>query len=357
VSAPSSPQSWHRTPVRWISHGFNNGRVFTLALWSTRLVPWPFDWLIIQVGARVLRRVLTPATEGLIANLRVVFPEESDRALYRRTLATYVSYAWDYVAFIRAIGWRRERVLERFAYEHGDRLTGALALGRGVILVTGHFGNWEAGGVMMRALHLPLTVVAMAEPDPTVNAYRRRLRESLGADTLEVRQSIETPLQIRRKLAENRVVAMLIDRHVDRDRVPVRFFGREVLFLGAPGLLGYLTGAPLVPIFLVREGRSRFRVLPEEPILVDRTAPRDAELRRVAQRVADALERHVRARPECWYQFFPYFEAAAADAPPPSRASAREATTLPAPERSGASVTGMSAADSSDASERRPSPT
>jgi len=290
-----------------VSHGFNNGLVFTLALYGSRYVPWPLDRTIIEVGARVLRRWLRAATAGLMANLRVVCPGESDRALFKRALVTYRSYADDYVDFIRALGWSREEALERFTYEHGERLTDALALGRGVILVTGHFGNWEAGAIIMRALDLPLTVVAMAEADPAVNAYRHRIRESLGVDTLEVRQSLDTPLQIRRKLAEGRVVAMLMDRHVDRDRVPVTFFGHEVQFLGAPALLGYLTGAPLVPMFLVREGNGRFRVIPEEPILVDRQAPRDAELRRVAQRVADALERHVRDRPECWYQFFPYF--------------------------------------------------
>jgi lauroyl/myristoyl acyltransferase len=163
---------------------------------------------------------------------------------------------------------------------------------------------------------VPLTVVAMAEADPAVNAYRHRIRASLGAETLEVRQSLDTPLQIRRKLAENRVVAMLMDRHVDRDRVTVTFFGRQVDYLGAPAWLGYLTGAPVLPIFLVRDGTGGFRVLPEAPILVNRDAPRDAELGRVAQLVADALERHVRAHPESWYQFFPYFEAAPTPAVP-----------------------------------------
>ena len=314
-TSQTSP-SWQRTPVRWVTHGFNNGLVFTLGMIGARHVPWPLSSLIIQMGARVLRRRLTSTTAALMANLRVVFPGESERTLYARALATYLNYAHDYVDFIRALRWSKEEVLARFSYEHGERLTEAMGMGRGVLLVTGHFGNWEAGAIMMRALDVPLTVVAMAEADPAVNAYRHRIRASLGAETLEVRQSLDTPLQIRRKLAENRVVAMLMDRHVDRDRVTVTFFGRQVDYLGAPALLGYLTGAPVLPIFLVRDGTGGFRVLPEAPILVDHDAPRDAELRRVAQLVADALERHVRAHPESWYQFFPYFEAAPTSAVP-----------------------------------------
>lgn len=303
----SSP-SWRRAPIRWISHGFNNGLVFTLAFYGSLYIPRPFDWPIVQIGARVLRRALPDTTAALMDNLRVVFPEESSRQLYRRALTTYVNYANDYVDFIKALRWPRALVLERFAYEHGERLQRALAMKRGVILVTGHFGNWEAGAIIMRALDVPLTVVAMPEPDPHVQAYRLRIRESLGVDTLEVRQSLDTPLQIRRKLAEGRAVALLMDRPVDRDRVPVTFFGRQVEFLGTPALLAYLTGAPIVPMTLVREGNGRFRAFPAEPIIVDRNAPRAQEMRRAAQAVADVLEAQIRARPDCWYQFYPYFE-------------------------------------------------
>jgi len=300
--------SWRREPVRWISHGFNNGLVFKLALLGSAWAPYWIIAPVVEAGALVLRRALHSATEALIANLGVVFPGETRRQLYRRTLQTYRSYAYDYVAFIKALSWSREQTLARLTYEHGERLQGAIALGRGVILVTGHVGNWEAGGVVMRALGVPLTVVAMAEPDPHVNAYRRRIRESLGIDTVEVRQSIDTPLLIRRKLAEGRVVALLADRHVDRDRVPVTFFGRRVDFLGTPVLLAYMTGAPIVPMTLTRDRHGRFQALPAEPIIVNRDAPRQQEMQRAAQIIANVIEAQVRERPECWYQFYPYFE-------------------------------------------------
>lgn len=297
-----------RKPVRWISHGFNNGLVFTLALYGSAWGPWWLVRPVVEIGARILRRALAPATAALVANLGVVFPGESSRQLYRRALETYLSYAYDYVAFVKALSWSRDEVLARFTYTHGERLQRAMAMGRGVILVTGHVGNWEAGGIVMRALGIPLTVVAMAEPDPHVNAYRLRIRESLGVDTLEVRQSLETPLLIRRKLAEQRVVALLADRHVDRDRVPVTFFGRRVEFLGTPVLLAYMTGAPIVPMTLVSQGRGRFLATPAEPIVVDHDAPRAQEMQRAAQIVADVLEAQIRTRPECWYQFYPYFD-------------------------------------------------
>ena len=103
---------------------------------------------------------------------------------------------------------------------HRQLFTDLLAEGRGIILVTGHYGNWEIGSILIRdALQLPLTVVAMTEANPEVNQARREIREALGVETLEVRQSLETALQLRRQLAANRIIAMLVDRHLGRDRV------------------------------------------------------------------------------------------------------------------------------------------
>ena len=79
---------------------------------------------------------------------------------------------------------------------------------------------------MRRVFDLPLTIVAMAEASEEVNRIRREIRDRLGTDTIEVRKSLDTALQIRRRLADNRIVAMLMDRHLGRDRVEVSFLGR-----------------------------------------------------------------------------------------------------------------------------------
>src|SRR5262245_29546818 len=165
------------------------------------------------------------------------------------------------------------------------------------------------GSVFMRAMNLPLTIVAMREASEHINRLRVDFRRRLGADTLEVRQSIDTALQIRRRLSENRIVAMLMDRHVGRDRVAVRFFGRTAYFLRTPALIGYMAGAPLLPCSVVRVGPNRFMVRPGRPIVVSRDADRDAAVQHAAQDFASQLEALIRERPHCWYQFYPYWQA------------------------------------------------
>jgi lauroyl/myristoyl acyltransferase len=166
------------------------------------------------------------------------------------------------------------------------------------------------GGVFLRrVVNLPLTVIARTEPNPEVNRLRREIRDRLGVDTIEVRQSLDTALQIRRRLAGNHVVAMLIDRHLGRDRVAVQFLGRQAWFLKTAPLMGYMTGAPLVPCFIERMAPGRFRVRPGTPITVARDRPREEAVAIAAQDFADQLSTRVRAHPEFWYHFYQYWDA------------------------------------------------
>ena len=159
------------------------------------------------------------------------------------------------------------------------------------------------------ALQLPLTVVAMSEASREVNDARRQIREALGVETLEVRQTLETALHLRRQLAANRIIAMLVDRHLGRDRVTVKFLGRDASFLRTPALLAYMTGAPIVPCFIERVGPGRFLAQPGTPIRVSREGPRDEAIQAATQKIADAVAVKVREHPEYWYHFYRYWDA------------------------------------------------
>ena len=156
----------------------------------------------------------------------------------------------------------------------------------------------------MRALDVPMTIVAMREASDEINRMRIEFRQRFGADTIEVRQSMDTALQIRRRLAENRIVAMLMDRHVDRDRVRSPSSRPPRLLLRTPPLLAYMTGARCCRAQWSGCRRSRFRVAPGRRPRVARRRPRHggaagrAGVRRSARGV------HPRD-PHAWYQFCP----------------------------------------------------
>ena len=249
-----------------------------------------------------------PSSRSAVAsNLHAISPDDADR----RALQTFRAYARDVIDFLRAIAAPEDETETGFDFPSAarERFQAVLAERRGMILVTGHYGNFEIGSVVIhRTLRLPITIMAMPEPSATVTRIRRRIREAVGAETIEVRRSLETALQIRRKLQENNVVAMLIDRHIGRDRIRVTLLGRQAWFLRTPALMGLMTGAPLVPCFIERTGRGRFSVLVGEVIRVSTEVPRDDAIREATQRFADQFSERLRLHPEYWYQFYRYWD-------------------------------------------------
>lgn len=275
------------------------------------IFPRWLSYAIGDVGSWLAWRTMSTTRAALIDNLRAIFPTASPGALSNRAGQTIRAYVRDAVDFMRAIDLPAADTIELFEYEQADdeMFRRLLAQKRGVILLTGHYGNWELGGVAMsRVFRLPLTVVAMPEASAEVNQLRNEIRTRMGIETIEVHRALDTALQIRRKLADNKIVALLMDRHLGRDRVAVTFLGRQAWFLRTPVQMAYLSGAPLVPCFIERRGR-RFSIRPGTPIVVDAALPRDQALAVAAQQFATQLEARVRTHPEYWYHFYRYWDA------------------------------------------------
>lgn len=288
----------------------NNGAIFGITYHGVRRLPRAVSYGIGHYGSSLVARFAPRATEAIADNLRALFPDEGDARLRVRALETYRSYTRDAIDFLRALEDPAVEAAFEFSEQTRAHAVSMHGAGRGAILVTGHFGNWEAGGLLMaRALQLPLTVVAMREPDDTVNRIRNEIRDRIGIETIEVRQSLDTPLKIRAALARNRFVAILVDRHVGRDRVPVTLFGRRAWFLRTPLLIAALTGAPVAVSTVERSGPGRFRAWMGEPMAIPPSMPRDEWIPLAAQRIAEQIAARIRARPECWYHFYRYWDA------------------------------------------------
>ena len=294
----------------WTHHALYSGLIFTATFHGVRRIPVRLSHAIGRCGTWLAWKLMGRTTEAVVDNLRAVRPDLDRKGLERLALLTYRSYARDTIDFIQALGTPAESLRRRFSGLDPVALDRVLAPGKGAIVATAHFGNWELGGLALSRLYgFAPTVVAMAEPSETINRIRRSLRADMGIRTLEVRHDLFTALEIRRLLGENRVVALLLDRHVGRDRIAVRFLDRQAFFLRTPALLACLSGAPLLPCFILRQPDESFRVMIADPIWVDADADRSVAIREATQSFASVLEGQVRRFPHLWYQFYSYWRA------------------------------------------------
>jgi lauroyl/myristoyl acyltransferase len=297
-------------PPRWHPRGLNNGLIFSLTYYGVTYLPKRVAYALGRGGSWLAYRLQRSGREALVDNARVVKPTLSERERRRLARRTYDSYARDTVDFVRSLPMSTDEVGRMVHVMHVESLHAAMAEGRGALSVLPHFGNWELGGVILRRLTpYPLAVVTMRESSDEVHRRRLAFRDSLGIGTLEVGQSLDTALRIRSALARNCTVAVLVDRHVERDRVPVTFFGRQVYFLRSPALIASASGAPMLPTVVYRGDDDGFVVECGPPVYVSRDGDRDENVRQAMQTVADFFAVRIGERPEYWYQFYRYWSS------------------------------------------------
>jgi len=232
-----------------------------------------------------------------IANLRAAFPHRTPaecRDIARRTFAHFGRLLTTLLKFSTMTP---EQMRARVEFTGEERVEGAHALGRGVLLFTGHFGYWEINA-LVHALRLPpLAVLARALDNPQLHALLERVRTTTGNSVIYRRGAVRRVLRV---LGNNGTVAMLIDQHMQSaDAVVVDFFNRPASTTSALAAIAARTGAPVIPVFALPLPGDRFRMTYEHPVAPPANDSPEA-LTEFTQRCTDVLEMYVRRYPDLW---------------------------------------------------------
>jgi phosphatidylinositol dimannoside acyltransferase len=188
-----------------------------------------------------------------------------------------------------------------------EHLRAAVADGRGAVLLTGHLGNWELGGVLLGYLDVPVSIVYVKDAFADVEKYRSFLHGNRVEEIPIQPGASWSSLPVLRALRSGRLVAMQGDRDFDGRGIPATFFGEQVRFPRGPFLVALLTGAPILPAFVTYTPRYRFDASFGEPIHVPSTGHREQDLAVAVQKWATVLEAEIRRIPTQWYTFYDYF--------------------------------------------------
>lgn len=230
-----------------------------------------------------------------LENLTLAFPQwsagERERVLrehYRELGRVVAEYAHlDRLA--------RAPLGEVFVETRGMEVFEALR-GRGAILVSGHYSNFELMGAMLARLN-PVDFLVKPLSNPGVERFIAGRRAGAGVGCISTNDGTRSVYQA---LAAGRWVAILADQDAGRRGLFVPFFGRPASTAAGPARLSLKTGAPIVMGFAVRRPDGRFELEIEAPLEVPEPEAPDAVLRLTARHVA-VLEARVRARPEGWF--------------------------------------------------------
>jgi Kdo2-lipid IVA lauroyltransferase/acyltransferase len=208
-------------------------------------------------------------------------------------------------------------VLDKFeGADNYEVVEEARSLGRGLIFVTGHLGNWELAGAYVAARGVPLDAIARRMKNPLFDRYLTETRSQIGMHVVHDSEAVRrTP----RSLREGRGVAFLADQGVlGLASTFVPFFGRPAKTPRGPAVFALRLGVPVVFGAAVRQPSGKYRLVFER-VAVEDTGDRDRDVDAIVARYTAALERWVRRYPEQYFWHHRRWRRQPPDTPPELR--------------------------------------
>jgi KDO2-lipid IV(A) lauroyltransferase len=245
-----------------------------------------------------------PFRRGLVLqNLRRVFGDTLPEIEIRRIAQAYYAHFVRFlIEFIRLPFMSSERRKAFIRVENKESPIGAYERGKGVLLLTGHFGNWEVATVagigqfpqyrgLFHFVRRPL------KPRWLNDFVDRRFRRA-GFGTLAKRGSLDA---IESLLSAGAMIVFVFDQHAGtRDGIAVDFFGHPAGTFKSLALLALATEAPVIPAYSWREPDGTHVLRFEDPLPLIACENAGDAIRKNTRAYNEALERMVLAHPEQW---------------------------------------------------------
>ncbi|HUL36296.1 MAG TPA: lysophospholipid acyltransferase family protein [Thermodesulfobacteriota bacterium] len=236
-----------------------------------------------------------------LENLHLAFgKEKSGEELVAIAKRTFENLGMMAVEFFRIPRMDVETFKKRVKIEGLEEALGLFKKRKGMLLLLSHFGNWEMMGIMSKLIGDSIMVIAKPmKKNQRVDQFINGIRHSTG---LEVVSSIKSSRTVMKALARNRVVGILIDQRAKRSEgIWADFFGKEAPTTPALAVLAMKTGAPVVPVFMVRNGFGAHRLIIQEPLALVHTGDIKKDVEANTQLFNYKLESMIRRYPDQWF--------------------------------------------------------
>ncbi len=245
------------------------------------------------VGATLgYRRAVT------LDNLRNAFPEMEEKTLEGIMRSSFRSVSTALFEFM-CFPWLSVDVInDVIKIENPELIREMYARGKGIILLTAHFGNWEllAQSIPVKT-GIPVYVIVKPQANRRVDSKINAWRTKFGNIAVPMESSVRELLKV---LREKRAIGIVGDQTAAKESAAVPFFGRDVPTFEGPAMFSLKTGAPMLVGFAVRQPDGNYLAQFFEVPSSDLIAYTPANILTLTKRHVAMTEAIIRKHPEQW---------------------------------------------------------
>ncbi|MEW6096231.1 MAG: lysophospholipid acyltransferase family protein [bacterium] len=263
------------------------------------LLPWKVNyWLANRLGELsyiflAKRRRLT------IDNLTQSFKDQYNKKEIKYiAINTFRNFGKSMIEFISLAKINKDNVDNFVTIKGLENLDEAKKRGKGIIILSGHLGNWE---LMAKALILkgyPLNIMVRRQKNILVEGLIEEKRDESKVKTLSHKIA---PREILQLLKNNEIIGMIADQDGGEKGVFIDFFGRPASTIPSPVVFTMRSGADLIPIFDIRQKNNHHLIIIESPYQLISTSDIKKDVVDNTQVLTKMLESYIQQYPDQWF--------------------------------------------------------
>ena len=279
----------------------NHGLEYALAWTLTKLVqilPGRVADMIAFVLGRLAYAILASRRRVARENLRRAFGDEKSPGEIEEIIKNvFLNIARSIVEFARQPVLNHEKVLKMTTSEGEEYVEQVYKEGKGAMLITGHFGNWELMASWVASSGYPLDLLIGKQHNVKVDEMLISFRKALGMGVIPIGVAARGVIKA---LRSNRMVAVVSDQHSATGAVNVDFFGRPAATPKGPAAFAIKVGAPIIFGVIIRQGYNKHHAVILPPIYPPGTGDTEADIKSLTQEYTSRLEEWIRKYPDQW---------------------------------------------------------
>ncbi len=273
-------------------------RIFSFFIF---ILPIKFGLRVGQCLGRLVFVTLKKAPKIALSNLDIAFGSsksiEEKRLIARQV---FENLGKSLVEVISLIKFNRRNIDEYIKCNGFETIENLIKQGRGGIVLSAHFGNWELMAHYFAIKGYKVNVIARRVRIEHFEGFLARARKRHHVNVLHRDASAKDVIAL---LKKNEFVGVMPDQDMDSvSGVFVDFFGRKAYTPNGPAILNFLTKVPIVPCVMVRKDFGH-EILIGEAIHLSATKDRDKDILENTQRYTRVIEDYIRQFPSQWVWF------------------------------------------------------
>ncbi|MCE1190054.1 MAG: lysophospholipid acyltransferase family protein [Ignavibacteria bacterium] len=235
----------------------------------------------------------------VIKNLKIAFPGYPSSQISRLARKNYEALGMTFAEILYLPALTKERLVKEMKFPNIEDVRKVLQRGKGLVMMTAHFGNWEYSALSMGLqLGNELAVIVKNQRNPYVDKWMNDVRTRWGNAIVPLGISIK---EIMQRLRDKKPVAMAADQRGPEEGIRVQFFNTPSAVFTGPAALALKCNAPLIIGFPIRLPDYTYEMKFYEISMEGLPANQNDAVQELTQRHTTILEDIVRKYPDQWF--------------------------------------------------------